>query len=215
MLAKHAVSKILFLLAVGYAIFRYHIIKGVPWEHFPLFIFNKGISLAAVFTIATSYLLGPLSRFFPRLFTSWLGMRKYLGVFGFGLAAVHVLISLLILNPSYFPKFYDEGGKLNLVGELSLLFGVVSFFIFSIIAISSMPSVEDALDKNKWQQIQRLGYLAFTLTMLHVLVMGLAGWLKTQDWPGGLLPVSLVAFIVIFLTLLIRLAVLMLPKNKS
>jgi hypothetical protein len=29
----------------------------------------------------------------------------------------------------------------------------------------------------------------------HVLVMGLSGWLQPAGWPGGLPPISLLAFI--------------------
>lgn len=198
------VAVVLSALAIGYAIIRYHVLKGVPWEHFPLFIFNKGISLSAVFLITLSYMLGRLARIFPHIFTKWLSMRKFLGVAGFGLAATHALISLLILSPSYFPKFFEESGQLNLVGELSLLFGVVSFFIFSIVAATSVPAIEKSMDKHNWLRVQRLGYLALFFVMLHVLIMGYAGWLKPQDWPGGLLPISLVAFIVIALALLIK-----------
>ena len=35
-------------VALGYAILRYHLVQGVEWSHFPLFILNKAVSLAAV-----------------------------------------------------------------------------------------------------------------------------------------------------------------------
>lgn len=212
---KRTVSAVLIALAIGYAVLRYHVIKGVPWSNFPLFILNKGLSLSAVFLIAVSYVLGHLSRFFPKTFIPWLSMRKYLGLFGFGLAAVHALMSLLLLSPAYYPKFFVESGKLNLVGELSLLFGVVSFSVFSIVAITSIPSVEKEMDKNKWLKVQRMGYLAFASVGLHVLIMGFAGWLTPKTWPGGLLPVSLVAFIVIAITILLKMVALMLPKTSA
>ena len=43
-----------------YAIVRYHVLAGVDWSHFPLYIANKGASLAAVFFIASSYLIGKI-----------------------------------------------------------------------------------------------------------------------------------------------------------
>ena len=48
-----------FFVVVGfsftYAIVRYHLAGDVPWAHFPLFILNKAVSLAAVLFIAASY----------------------------------------------------------------------------------------------------------------------------------------------------------------
>ena len=37
-----------------YAIVRYHFAGDVAWRHFPLFILNKAISLAAVIFVACS-----------------------------------------------------------------------------------------------------------------------------------------------------------------
>jgi len=210
---KKTVGTTLVALAVGYAVLRYHVIKGVPWANFPLFILNKGISLSAVFLIAASYAIGHLSRFFPKTFTSWLNLRKYLGLFGFGLSAVHIFISFLLFGPGYYPKFFEANGKLNLTGELSMLFGVVSFFVFSIVAIVSIPSVGEMMDKKRWLRIQRMGYLALASVGLHVLTMGFAGWLTPKTWPGGLMPVSLVAFIVITITILFKIVALIFPKD--
>ena len=104
-----------------YAIIRYHIIKGVAWSEFPLFISNKAISLSAVALIAVSYAVGSLASFWPRLFERTLPARKFFGLLGFGLAVVHGVISLLIFNSTYYPKFFEASGKLNLLGETSLL----------------------------------------------------------------------------------------------
>ena len=205
----------LIALAFGYSIVRYNIIKGVSWDNFPLYISNKAISLSAVFLIASSYILGPLARFSPGVFASKLSMRKYLGLIGFGLGAIHAVISLLIFNPAYYAKYFQASGKLNLNGELALLFGVLSLFVFAIVAISSIPSVIESTDQTKWFKIQQLGYLALVFVGLHVLIMGLSGWFKPQDWPGGLLPISLVAFSVILLTLLLKALALLFPKKQT
>ncbi len=207
-------SAIVFFITLSYAIIRYNVIKGVAAQHIPLFISNKAIALAAVILIALSYDFGPFARVWPRVFVPELATRKFFGLLGFGFAAAHVLMSLLLFNPTYYPKFFTEVGELNLTGELSMLFGIVAFLIFSAVAITSLPSVEKSIEKRNWQALQRLGYLAFFLVMVHVLVMGLEGWLKPAGWPGGLLPISLVAFIIIALTFLIRTSALLFPKRK-
>ncbi len=206
-------ATVIITAAFLYAVVRYNVIKGVSWEHFPLLISNKAIALAAVGLIALSYILGSLVRFFPKTFKKTLSARKFFGLFGFGLAAMHGLISLLLFSPANYPKFFLESGSLSLTGELSMLFGVLAFFIFLIVAYTSIPVVAKTMDDKVWHRTQRLGYLALMLTFLHVFFMGLEGWLKPEGWPGGLLPISMVAAIILALALLLKLCALLFTKR--
>ena len=45
---------VVFGATLAYAILRYHIASGVSWSHFPLFIMNKAVSLAATVLVACS-----------------------------------------------------------------------------------------------------------------------------------------------------------------
>lgn len=202
-------------VSFAYAIIRYHVLKGVPWEEFPLFISNKAIALSAVVFIALSYTLGSLSRFWPSVFTSILGLRKYFGLLGFGLAAIHTMFSLLLFSPAYYPKFFSKTGTLTLVGELSMLFGVFSFFIFSLVAYVSVPAVAKDMDPRQWQKVQHAGYIGCVLVLLHVTSMGLEGWMNPSGWPGGLLPISLVAAIVISIALLLKITTILFTTYQS
>ena len=209
------IALIIFLAVFAYAIVRYNVIKGVPWTELPLFISNKAISLSAVVFIALSYALGSLTRFWPKTFAPALGARKFFGLLGFGLAALHGFISLLLFSPAYYPKFFAVGGKLNLVGELSMVFGVLTFFVFALVAVSSIPAVANSMELKRWLAIQRVGYLGLVLIFFHVFIMGFEGWLKPGGWPGGLLPISLVAAIVIALALLLKIAAMIFPKETN
>ena len=44
-----------FILSLGYAILRYHIVGNVPWKDFPFLILNKGISLAAFIILTLNF----------------------------------------------------------------------------------------------------------------------------------------------------------------
>ena len=202
---RNIVTLLILITTFVYAIVRYNVIKGTPWVDLPLFVTNKTAALASVVFIALSYALGQLAHYFPSMFAGTLSWRKFFGLLGFGLASVHAIISLLIFSPQYYGKFFDTAGKLNLSGELSMVFGVLSFILFSIIAISSLPSVMESLGKERWLSVQRYGYLGMVLVLLHVTAMGLEGWLNPSGWPGGLLPISLVAAIVLALALLLKL----------
>lgn len=195
---------VIFLLVLTYSILRYNVVKGISWVELPLYINNKAIALSAVVFIAIAIILGPISQWWPKVAHKIYPLRKTFGLLGFGLAVIHSFISLLIFSPQYYGKFFDASGSLNLIGELSMLFGVLGLFVFSLVAIASLPSVEESMPYEKWKRVQRLGYLAFFFVLLHVLIMGLESWVTPEHWPGGLLPISLVAFIVILVAFLIR-----------
>lgn len=207
-------SVVIFLAVFAYAVIRYNVINGTPWVELPIFISNKAISLSALVFIALSYALGSLARFRPQIFSNMLGFRKFFGLLGFGLAAVHGLMSLLIFTPAYYPKFFLASGKLNLIGELSMLFGILAFFVFAMVALVSIPAIANSMTPRHWLATQRLGYLSLILVFSHVFVMGFEGWLKPAGWPGGLLPISLIAAIVIAFVLLLKIAATFFPKEK-
>ncbi len=215
-MGKHLwLSIIIFLTVFVYAVVRYNVIRETPWTQLPLFVSNKAISLSAVVFIALSYALGPLARFWPKTFVSVLPLRKFFGLLGFGLASLHGLISLLIFTPVYYPRFFLNSGKLNLLGELSMMFGVLAFFVFLMVALVSIPGVAKSMDPQRWLAVQRLGYIGLVLVFFHVLVMGFEGWMKPAGWPGGLLPISLIAAIVIGFVLLMKITAIVFPKEAN
>jgi len=130
-----------------------------------------------------------------------LNLIKFCGQIGFSLAAIHVFMALLLFTPNYYPKLFEAEGRLNLTGELSLAFGVISLWCLTITAISSLPFMYEAVGADRWKRSQRMGYICLALAGGHVLVMGIAGWLKPAGWPGCLPPISLIAFIVVLIVL--------------
>ena len=193
-----------FFLVLGYAILRYIVIKGESIEHIPLYFSNKAFATTSVVLIGLSFVLGPLSKFWPNSFKKYLTLRKYFGVFGFGIGALHAFTTLLMFNPNYYPRMFDKAGKLTAQGELSMLFGILALFVFSAVAITSFPSIEEKMDKGKWLMIQRVGYLAYFFVMLHLVFMGYRGWLNPKTWPGGLWPISLISFLIVLFVFVLR-----------
>ncbi len=198
-----------------YAVIRYHVFQGVEWSHFPLYIANKGCALAAVFLIAASYLIGKTLRVYERQPDRRLILIKFCGLMGFSLAGIHAFMSLLMVSPHYYPKFFQDAHKMNLTGELSLLFGVLGLWCISITAITSLPFMYDAIGADRWHRSQRMGYFALTLVAGHVVVMGSSGWLAPAGWPGLLPPVSLLGFIAAVIPLLVKLLWLVTEKSVA
>src|SRR3989344_2536001 len=106
------ISLVVIGLSLAYAIVRYNVVRDIPYSNLPLYIYNKAIALAATLLIGISYIMGPLARFWPS-FRRHLHLRKHLGVTGFGVAALHAIISLVILTPAYYPRFFEPKGKMN------------------------------------------------------------------------------------------------------
>ncbi len=158
-----------------------------------------------MFFIATSYLIGKSLRVYESDHGKRLILIKFCGLIGFSLASIHVLMSLLLISPHYYPKLFHEAGKMNLTGELSIGFGVLSLWCLAVTAITSLPFMYDAVGAERWQRGQRMGYLCLAFAAGHVLVMGVSGWLAPASWHGGLPPVSLVAFIGATVPLLLKL----------
>lgn len=165
---------------LAYAVLRYHLVKSVPWEHFPLYTTNKVFAVVGLAGLVGSRLAAGRER------------RQRFGLAGLWCTTVHVLMSLLLMGPNYFQKFYLETGKLTWQAELSMATGVlgVGFLLWLLVATL----------KTETQQQTSLvpGIARWTLlaTALHLVFMGGAGWLNREDWAAakGLPAITLLAF---------------------
>jgi DMSO/TMAO reductase YedYZ heme-binding membrane subunit len=195
---------VVFGFSVAYAVVRYHLAGDVPWRHLPLFILNKATSLAAVIFIACSYLIGKVIHWYDHDHALRLVVIKFCGLMGFFLAAGHAIFSLCLLTPAYYPKFFDEGGRLSLTGELAMSLGVVAIFFLLSPAITTLPMMPKAIGGVRWKRAQHGGYAALVPVVAHLVVMGYKDWLNPQGWQGGIPPVSLVAVIAAIVPLLVK-----------
>ena len=191
--------------------------------NYNLYIANKAIASTAVILIGTSFLIGPLARFWPNAWVPRLYMRKHFGVFGFVVAVLHIIITLILLSPQQYPKLYTAAGTLNSTAQWSLLLGTLAIIMFAAIAITSIPSIERAMNNRKWLIIQRTGYLAFLFVLIHLVQLKYKGWINLDNWLNGLPPGSLVPFVFILFVFLMRFLVIIKPvefvreflENKS
>ena len=181
------------LFSIGYAVLRYHIVGPVPWKDFPFFILNKGICLAAFILLTFNFGFGPLKNLGAKVPVGWLNARKALGMTGFLMVLIHVLMSLMMFKPAIYGKFFEENGTLTLLAGLSMLAGVLAFVVLWGYNLSFQTHLRE--DKVFIQFITSRKFLlvAMTLGAAHLFFMGYKSWLNPSGWHGGLPPISLVA----------------------
>ncbi len=182
------------LLAIGYAVLRYHIAGPVPWKDFPMYILNKGLCLAAFVLLTFNFTLGPLSNLGVPVSVGWLNSRKALGMTGFLLILIHALMSFMLFSPAVYAQFFVENGTLTLLGGLSMLFGVLGFVFLWGYNLSFQTFLREDTAFIQFITSRKVMLLALVLGGLHLFFMGYQGWMNPAGWHGGLPPISLVAF---------------------
>ena len=159
---------------------------------------NETSAQGAIFGLCVALALGPLARFFPRLFENLVGLRRTFGVSAALFAALHVLIALIPLWNKFGWKYITEN-------PLMVSLGFCAAAIMLVMATISFNGMPARMGAERWIKIQKLGYLAVVLACAHFLVLGkVSGW---QEWfrthnhpmPPGSLPVCVVAAIPLLL----------------
>ena len=189
-------------LSIVYAITRYHFFKGVPVQKFFPEILNKGLSLAAILLISLSLSVGPLSRQFPDKFNSLLLRKRLFGLWGFVFAFIHSMVSIHFYKPDHYPKFFSLE-HLNVLGKFVLYFGVVSLILLSIAFMVSFPkniNVRPII----FQRSQFIGFVGLIIGGAHVIPIGAQGWFHPYSRTGYLIPITLISFIVVLITIICR-----------
>lgn len=203
--ASGAIIAVTMLIAIGYAVLRYHIFGGVPWKDFPFFILNKGISLGAFALITFNFSLGPAKSIGLPISDAWLNARKTLGMTGFLFVLVHALMSFMLFSPAIFSKLFETNGSLTGVAGISMLAGILSFVVLWGYNLSFQTHMRD--EKAFMDFITSRKFLIWALLLggVHLFFMGYSGWINPAGWHGGLPPISLVAFVFFVIGYLINL----------
>ena len=164
-----------FICSILYAVVRYVIFGNISLVHMPVYLLNKSISLSSViflFCTALSY------------FKNHKYKTRYWGAASFHSACIHILLSLTILTSGYYPKFFGPE-KMNLTGEVTMLFGVLAAYSFWNAHRGNIVSKRPRI----------FPLLACIFVIAHLIAMGFIGWLKVEQWHGCLAPISLISFL--------------------
>lgn len=186
-----------------YAIIRYNVFKGVEWTHLPIYIVNKSAAFGGVVFIALAYIVG-------KAFGGPAGSEpvrakaKFFGLTGFGMISMHILMSMVLLSPANYEKFFAASGKLNLSGEVTFLCGVLAYGCLLFPAITTLPYMYDAFGMERWLRAQHLGYATLALACGHTFAMGYTGWFDLSTWPGSMPPITMLGFLAALSALVVK-----------
>jgi hypothetical protein len=160
-----------------YATFRYNVFKGVAWSEWPVYILNKVFALSALLLLMIYALRcrrGAAEVSARLLPVAWI------------LMLLHVGISLAILNPAYYVKYF-QGAKLTWQAGWSTMLGVVA-------AVGLHKFCRACELNNNIALPAKMGSLAF-VSGLHAALLGYAGWFQPATWPGHMIPITLISFV--------------------
>lgn len=170
---EHAMVAASFGIAIFYATIRYNFFKGTPIADWPTYTVNKALGFSSLILVALTVKRWSASQA-SRTLMLWSGI----------FAGGHAILSLILLTPDYYPKFFD-GLKLTGIASLSLLFGAGATVLQEI----------GARQGHDWRAVTRRKALCLliALTGIHAALPGISGWFAPAGWPGGLPPITLIS----------------------
>jgi DMSO/TMAO reductase YedYZ heme-binding membrane subunit len=188
----------------AYATLRYVVFGPVDPAHIPLYVLNKSVAWSALVLLGVALSAGPLARIRPHRFVRLLACRKSCGLFGFVLATGHVVLSLPILTPAYYPSFFSRSSEFTALAEITMAAGVWSWLMLAPAAVTSLPALEQAMAPEAWRRSQRWAVWAQGAVLIHLLY-GVRNW-DPRIWYGGMPPITLICVLTVAVVLGLRAA---------
>ncbi|XP_052218163.1 metalloreductase STEAP4-like [Dreissena polymorpha] len=222
-----------FIVWLIFLIYIYFIEESVyKWEQLFVKVLNKAFCMTGITTLSVTYLASSFATMvqiyygtkhirFSRWLDKWLKNRKQLGLLSFALISIHVIMSVLTMSPTYLSSWYHsttitipanltvplqlkQTAWMNWKGEAACLVGIIAYVVLSFICATTFPSVTDTLNWREWRFAQsKMGHAALLLSVGHVLVMGIPGWLSKPHLIYK--SITFLCLIIPWITLLVKL----------
>ncbi|XP_012306284.2 metalloreductase STEAP4 [Aotus nancymaae] len=196
---------------------------------------NRIFPITALTLLALVYLPGVIAailqlyrgtkyRRFPDWLDHWMLCRKQLGLVALGFAFLHVLYTLVIPI-----RYYVRWRLGNLTATQAILkketpfststawlydsyvaLGILGFFLFVLLGITSLPSVSNAVNWREFRFVQsKLGYLTLILCTAHTLVYGGKKFLNPSNLKWYLPAAYVLGLIIPCIVLVIKFVLIM------
>ncbi len=170
---------LVFVFSLAYATLRYNIFNNIVWTDWPLYILNKAFALSSLILIGISIYRYRFNHKYS--ITRLIDIARLSGT-------LHIIISLTLITPTYYEKFF-QNGKFTVPAAISILLGALTVVLFSASELFRKQN------KSSVGKVRILAIMAF-LIGLHTAFQGFQGWLTPSAWPGYLPPITLISFII-------------------
>ncbi|MCW5767124.1 MAG: hypothetical protein KIT19_00430 [Phycisphaeraceae bacterium] len=188
----------LFACSIIYSAIRYVAFAPKNLENLPVFVVNKGVSMAAALCFLAAFV-----QQFRRQRGATIGVQPSswfrAGVFG---AIWHIPMSLAVLRPAYFKEFFipateaaAASGRMSFAGEMVFCFGGLAAGGLYL------------LTRQQWTPLQRwwLSVGAMVMLQVHVLAMGYCRGLNINASHAYMPPMWLLSAVGVFACLVVLL----------
>lgn len=200
---------------------------SIPNRVFPVtaLILLSLVYLPGVIAAVLQLYRGTKFRRFPNWLDHWMLCRKQLGLIALGFAFLHVLYTLVIpiryyvrwrlqnktASQAISKKENPFSTSYAWLNDSYLALGILGFFLFVLLGITSLPSVSNMVNWREFRFVQsKLGYLTLILCTAHTLVYGGKRFLSPSIF-RWCLPSAYVLALIIPCTVLVIKFILILP----
>lgn len=170
--------------------------------------FLAAIAGTGGFTLGISFGLISAVRYFNAP-GRWMRYRRELGIVGF-LYALAYTIAVIAISPD----LYFEAFPSRLLSAASLL-GITAMVVMAVMLLISNNAARVAMGFKRWKSVMRLGYVAYGVLVLRVIMLEGADWLAWFATPDGLPSPRLVLSVFATLVLVARLSLLIVPRRVA
>ncbi|KAM3615080.1 uncharacterized protein V6R79_023067 [Siganus canaliculatus] len=198
---------------------------------------NKVFAIVSLIMLALCYLPGGIAAFlqlyrgtkysrFPNWLDRWMLCRKEIGLAALALAFLHAIYSIIkpmrpATQNSIISTALDEMRKNSSAALLNyelewrvdsnLSLGILGFFLFCLIGLTSLPSVGGNLSWREFSFVQsKLGYICLLICTLHAYIYGWNSFLKRSSYKWYTPPDYMLCLIVPTVVLVLK-AIVLLP----
>ncbi|HLD60049.1 MAG TPA: ferric reductase-like transmembrane domain-containing protein [Candidatus Bilamarchaeaceae archaeon] len=166
---------------------------------------NKIAALGSIGLITVSFILGPLSRLWPKTFSPFLYFRKPVGIIGFILGLLHGVYSSIRFYGLDLNTMFFENPKI-----LAVVTGLLGLFIFFLMASTSTQKAVEKMGYKRWKALQTSGYLALFLVIIHFFVIE-----SKPDIGFDVRPFGLIFLFVPILALFVRILIIFIKTKEK
>ncbi len=209
------IDSVILIIAVIYSLIHYYTNSIKIEEGHFLYFLDKGLASVAVVSISLSYIIGNLNKLKNKKISKLLASIKYFGIVGFLAAAVHASISLAVMDNEKYPYLYQSDGIFNFYGEMTLLFGVLTIALLMMPAMTSIPEVRNAMNKQTWLRYQRIGYLGLISSLFHIYFVEFIHIEAFTKFTDYIVPLAFFLWFMVMLALSLKLLTLLKSLKKE